>query len=67
AAHFDEILPLLRRAFSEFTPPEREKMLRLARRGMQEPEKNDASVETAFDQKRAKQVLPTVKLLLGLD
>lgn len=67
AAHFDEILPLLRRAFSEFTPPEREKMLRLARRGMQEPEKNDASAETAFDQKRAKQVLPTVKLLLGLD
>ena len=24
-AHFDEILPLLRRAFSNFTPPEREK------------------------------------------
>ncbi|MCO6477493.1 MAG: hypothetical protein J5I94_12760 [Phaeodactylibacter sp.] len=67
AAHFNEVLPLLRRAFSNFTPPEREKMLRMARIGPEENTGEEKDESAAFDQKRAKQVLPTVKLLLGLE
>ena len=66
-AHFDEILPLLRRAFSSFTPPEREKMLRMARTEPQKTAKDESDMAPPFDQKRAKKVLPTVRLLLGLE
>lgn len=65
--HFSEVLPLLRRAFSNFTPPEREKMLRMARGGQQKPAQEKPEAVPAFDQNRAKQVLPTVRLLLGLE
>ncbi|MCB0614803.1 MAG: hypothetical protein KDC75_15915, partial [Phaeodactylibacter sp.] len=60
-------LPLLRRAFSNFTPPEREKMLRMARTEPQKTAKEDSAVAPPFDQNRAKKVLPTVRLLLGLE
>ncbi len=67
AAHFTEILPLLRRAFSNFTIPEREKMLRLAKSDPAGKPDAGHSPAHAFDQKRARLVLPTVRLLLGLE
>ncbi|MCB0545970.1 MAG: hypothetical protein KDD19_00180 [Phaeodactylibacter sp.] len=67
-SHFHEILPLVRRAFSSFTAPEREKMLRMARMGQKgQPMQEEGIKPVAFDQQRAKQVLPTVKMLLGLE
>ncbi len=60
---FQDILPLLRRTFSGFSRPEREKMMALARRGQIETEQATASL---IDEGRAAKVLPTVKLLLGL-
>lgn len=65
---FDATLPLLRRSFASFSPPEREKMLSLSKgqsKGLKPEVKDPAS--TSFDQQRAKVVLPTVKLLLGLE
>lgn len=65
-SRFAEVLPLLRRAFSGFTGPEREKMLALAR---SEPagEAEAARLPPAFDQQRARKVLPTLRMLLGLE
>lgn len=65
---FEETLPLIRRSFSSFSAPEREKMLTLSQTGPQRPAANTEEVPAAtFDQQRAKVVLPTLKLLLGLD
>jgi hypothetical protein len=65
---FQETLPLLRRSFSTFTPPEREKMLTLSKKGIAQPVPDVSKAPvTSFDQQRAKVVLPTLKLLLGLD
>lgn len=61
---FYEILPLLRRTFSSFSGPERQKMLDQATRGGQLAE---ASVNTEnWDKKRGELVLPVLKQLLGL-
>ncbi len=63
---FVEVLPLLRRTFSEFASPERraigERIRRLAS-GRGEPH----SDEDDIDRERAERVLPTVALLLGRD
>jgi hypothetical protein len=64
---FPEILPLLRRAFANFSGPERQKMLALARSFSPSADRTGAATPPAFDQKRARLVLPTVKLLLGLE
>ncbi|MEQ1746026.1 MAG: DUF5682 family protein [Saprospiraceae bacterium] len=58
---FPELLPLLRRTFSRFTGPEREKMLDLARSGGQTTEKQPA----AWDAERAELVRPLLATLLG--
>jgi hypothetical protein len=62
---FVEMLPVLRRAFSNFSGPERAKLLGLARN------ENTADSQPAptelYDQNRARVVLPTLKLLLGLE
>ena len=61
---FQDILPLLRRTFAEFSGAERAKMLELAKRG-------DASThwteqeEDTVDQERAERMVPVVRLLLG--
>lgn len=62
---FTGILPVLRRAFSDFTGPEREKLLNLSKRIEHRQETEEE--EVPFDQGRAKKVLPTIKLLLGLE
>ena len=57
------ILPLLRRTFSEFSSPERQKMMELAKKGQViEVEK----IENNYDSERAQVVMPTLKLLLGM-
>ena len=66
-ARFPEVLPLLRRAFAGFTGPEREKMFALARSGVAAGETATPDVASAFGQKRAKTVLPTLRMLLGLE
>lgn len=67
-AVFQATLPLIRRAFSNFSGPEREKMLRQVRIG----DTDSSGITTqrdpvAFDQQRARKVLPTVKRLLGIE
>ncbi len=60
---FQDILPLLRRTFAEFSGPERAKMLELTQREKKvEIGQTDAK---AYDEQRAKGVLPIVQLLLG--
>lgn len=61
---FHQILPLLRRTFSNFSGPERQKMLEQATK---EPELvSTVSEEVNWDEKRGEIVLPTIKQLLGL-
>lgn len=62
-ATFEEVLPLLRRAFAQFTPGERERMLQLAAN----PEQGSTiESEDKYDPARAAKILPTVQQLLGL-
>lgn len=61
--NFSDILPLLRRTFSRFPQPERERMLDLARQGQVAEKQQDLP---DFEEKRAAAVLPTVRLLLGI-
>lgn len=63
-SHFEEVLPVLRRTFSSFPPPERIKMLALAKKG--ETEALPSFQETPLAD-RAELVWPTMQLLLGLN
>ena len=60
---FKDILPLLRRTFSEYSGAERSKMMELAKRG-KTPEKAE-SEQNYLDQFRAEQLRPIVRQLLG--
>jgi hypothetical protein len=64
--HFTEILPLLRRTFSTFAPPERQQMGQMVRRGGggSDPGRPEAPDES-IDETRAKRLLPTLAALLG--
>ena len=63
---FMEILPVLRRTFAQFSHPERQKMMELAKRGkITEMELKEEKV-TSVNQERIEKVLPTLKLLLDL-
>lgn len=61
---FQNILPLLRRTFAEFSGPERAKMLELAKRGQgqEKLEKNNGGI----DMDRAEGMIPIVRMLLNL-
>jgi hypothetical protein len=60
---FRETVPLLRRAFSEFSPPERQQIMDLAAAGPTAPL---AAAETLdFDWERGARVLPVLRALLG--
>ena len=61
---FHQVLPLLRRTFSNFSGPERQKMLQQAIKGPTALAKESDTV--IWDQERGAAVLPTVKELLGL-
>jgi Family of unknown function (DUF5682) len=58
-----ELLPVLRRTFSEFAPPERQKMLALAQRNDAEgaPQYFELSEDIFYDKKRGEKVLATVQ------
>ncbi|MCP4438177.1 MAG: hypothetical protein GY810_04465 [Aureispira sp.] len=59
---FQRLLPVLRRTFSSFPPPEREKMLQLAQNGTV----TTALASTSYlNQERVKKVVPMLNLLLG--
>ncbi|MEM9824072.1 MAG: DUF5682 family protein [Bacteroidota bacterium] len=62
-ADLKSLIPLLRRTFSEFSHPERQKMLEMARRG-ELVEAQEAQLAQVAPQ-RAKKVLPTLALILG--
>ncbi len=63
-SHFEEVLPVLRRTFSSFPPPERIKMLALAKKGTTAAL---PSFEETTLADRAELVWPTMQLLLGLN
>lgn len=60
---FREVLPLLRRTFSLFSQPEREKMMQLARKGV--PQLAEQQPITHADAERLQRVRETVLLLLN--
>lgn len=59
---FTEVLPLLRRTFSNFTAPERQKMLQLAQHGI--PDQEIEAVADEYDEGRATVILPALHRLL---
>ena len=63
---FMEILPILRRTFSEFSPPERQKMLDLAKQTKKRVKKGK-DWKSTINEERAKKVMPTLELVLGLN
>jgi hypothetical protein len=62
AETFGELLPLLRRTFSQFSPPERQKMLDLAKNDLRQP----AAIQQLekWDVERAERVLTLVRGIL---
>jgi hypothetical protein len=62
--HFTEILPLLRRTFATFAPPERRQMGELARRGGG-AKRAEGPAQDDIDEARAAVMLPTFAMLLG--
>jgi hypothetical protein len=59
---FTMLLPLLRRTFSTFQPPDRREMLERARYGVRRAQEDEAPLNVA----RAERVLPLLSRLLGL-
>ena len=64
-AEFMEVLPLLRRTFAKFAPPERQKLLNLSR---QNPSDLTQTIEmdAGYDTERVNIILPTLQKMLGL-
>ena len=69
AERFTETLPLIRRAFADFSPPERrqmgEKVKRLEAAGARPSSTKPATAGAAIHAACAARVLPTLKLLIG--
>ena len=64
---FTQILPLLRRTFSSYTPPERRQIgSRAARAKASKTSIKKSVAQDDFDESRADRVLPVIGLLLGL-
>ncbi len=60
-----EILPILRRTFSNFSGPEREKMLQLAKQGKRTI-KETKKRETELNEERVEKLIPTLETILGI-
>jgi hypothetical protein len=60
---FREVVPLLRRAFAEFSPPERRQIMDLAGAGPAAPAAATEALD--FDWERGARVLPVLRTLLG--
>jgi Family of unknown function (DUF5682) len=67
--NFQELLPLLRRTFSEFSHPERQKMMALVKRGRTEDGggETEEGGQKKLDFEKAKEVISTVQMLLGIE
>ena len=65
--HFTEVLPLLRRTFSTFPPPERRQMGELAKSSSVPGGRTQIAtpLDETIDEERANLLLPTFALLLG--
>jgi hypothetical protein len=63
---FDAILPLLRRTFSTFAAPERRQIGQQLAKGKTTAINADPDAEAAMDEARARRVIPTLKLILGI-
>ena len=60
-----ELLPILRRTFSNFSPSERQKMLGLAQRIQDDiPPQYEATATVFYDEKRSEEVLKTMQFFL---
>ncbi|WP_299253687.1 DUF5682 family protein [uncultured Cytophaga sp.] len=66
---FQEILPLLRRTFSEFTSPERRKLGEKAKDGNNIPQTrvSNSNASDVIDQTRGMKPIPTLMQLFGID
>ena len=64
---FPQLLPLLRRTFATFTAPERSQIGALTRRGGVGKSSASAGASTTLDEERARQVLPLVSQILGIE
>ena len=63
---FMEILPILRRTFSQFAPPERQKMLDLVKQEGKGKRRRKKATATALDPTRVQQVIPLIEKILSL-
>jgi len=64
---FTEVLPLVRRTFSNFSQPERSQLGGRVRRGKARAAKHRAEVGADIDRQRAATVIPLLRGLLGLN
>jgi len=62
---FIALLPLLRRTFGGFTPPERRQLAERAAAGAQGERRPARAVDAGVDQERALRVLPVLRTILG--
>ncbi|CAN7584215.1 DUF5682 family protein [Massilia sp. LjRoot122] len=62
---FIELLPLLRRTFGSFTPPERRQLAERAASGESGHGRATATAEAEVDRERAMRVLPVLRSILG--
>lgn len=67
ADQFIQVLPLLRRTFSSFAPPERRQIGERVKRGESAGGRSPAQRSAALDEERADLVLPVMAGLLGLE
>ncbi len=63
AAHFEEVLPLLRRAFGDFPAPERRQMGERVRHGA--PRRVAAPAAADWDAERVAVIVPVLAAVLG--
>lgn len=63
---FEEVLPLLRRTFSQFTPAERRKLGEKAKHTNSDAPLPTVTTDAAFDEARGMKGIPVVMQLLGL-
>ena len=64
---FVQLLPLLRRNFSTFTPAERRKIGEKAKSGGSQMKMHPPTSPSDFDNKRAEKALPVIARLIGLE
>jgi hypothetical protein len=67
AEAFTQLVPLLRRTFAQFSPPERRQIGQRAKQASSAGADRAASPAAGLDESRARKVLPVVARLLGID